>query len=452
MHSRKQLMMARFNLSMPETREMFVCCGTKFGKTLSAAVGMSGFFNLMSYGTIRHVAPFYSQTKIGMRYAEKLLPGKPHYNVNRSENVITPIDKHRSNRFEFMSGTDPERLEGEAVMRYVFDEFAKMKPETYESAQGTMTKTQGKAAYLSTPTGKNHFYQLCKAAEAEMLWCIANNKPITKLFIRARTIDNKHIPIASIEHARRNLPDRLFRQYYLAEFVDSGEVFANYHRCIFGPRLIFEYDNQLWFDESLPDDYASTAQIGIGADWGKQNDYTVFTAWDISSKRMIAFMRFRFIDYFTAVKNLVWFSQHWEDIIQIRHDKTGLGIVIDDILGQVDITHEGVTFTNKSKSTMINSLIMAFQRNIPRIPNWSEMITELDAFEVNVSEVGNFKYAASEGFHDDIVCSMILGWSIVQEHGVFGMDAITLDQLLDIEIESIDLGEPSEDFSRWRNS
>jgi hypothetical protein len=380
-----------------------------------------------------------------MRYVEKFLPGKPYYTSNKSDHTIKPLDPGRSNIFEFWHGQNPEDLEGEAVYRYLLDEAAKMKQQVYDSAQTTMTKTRGKLAAKSTPRGKGWFFAKCMEAKAEMEWCLKNGKIPTKIFITAPTSANKYIPRESIEDARRNLPDRLFRQYYLAEFVDSGDTFPYFRRAIRGPELIFEQDNHLWINQSV-----LNPQICVGADWGKQDDYTVFTAWDVTHREMVGFMRFRFIDYVTAVTNLVWFCQHWDDVLEVQHDKTGIGNVIEDLLAHSDLPYEGIVFTNREKAKWVNNLMIAFQRNIPRIPNWSEMITELDAYEVTVSEVGNFKYAAAKGFHDDIVSSMLLGWNAVERYTDTSIEVVSLDQLEKLDLDSIKLGEPTEDFEAWK--
>jgi len=237
-------------------------------------------------------------------------------------------------------------------------------------------------------------------AHAEMICCLKKGIPPTKIFIAARTDENPYIDPKVIEQQRKNLPDRLFRQYLLAEFVDSGEIFPYFKDSIFGPPLDFQYDTQLW----LHKDHAEQEQIIIGADWGKQEDFCVFTAWTVSSKMMVGFMRFRGIDYISAIKNLVWFSGKYKQILLVKHDKTGLGNVMDDALASTELPYEGVTFTNKNKSQMINSLMIAFQRHDIHIPNWPAMIKELDSFEVQVSEVGNFKYAAPQGHRHFEIC------------------------------------------------
>ena len=203
-------------------------------------------------------------------------------------------------------------------------------------------------------------------------------------------------------------------------------------------------DSQLW----LAPESDKLEDIVIGADWGKLDDYAVFTAWSVKRRRMIGFMRFRGTDYISAIKNLLWFAQQFEHVLMVYHDKTGLGEVIDDALSNTDLPYEGVTFTNKSKSTMVNDMMMAFQRHDIELPNWPSMVEELDNYTVKFSEVGNMKYAAGEG-HDDIVSSMFLGWAAVQEYAPSTIEVISLDQLEDLDLQGSDFKAADEDFYSW---
>ena len=125
---------------------------------------------------------------------------------------------------------------------------------------------------------------------------------------------------------------------------------------------------------------------------------------------------------------------------------------MDDALGNTELPYEGVTFTNKSKSDMINSLMLSFQKRDIKIPHWPEMIKELDSFEVSVNDIGTFKYAAAQGAHDDIVCSMFLAWSEVVQYAPNDMEVVSLDELQDMQIQDLlDFGdEPQDTFKNWQ--
>jgi len=431
---------------IPDLQEMWIACGTKFGKTLAGVGAYCALFPVVDDGIFRHVAPIYKQARIGMRYAQRMLPGKPHIKVNQGNHTITWTNHNKQQILEYWHGRDAESLEGDGVCHYLFDEVAKMKASVLSSAETTTTVTRGLKMGTSTPRGKNHFYVKCMEAKEVMDWCLKKGRNPTKIFISAPTRANPFVPQESIDDARKNLPDRLFRQFYEAEFVDHGDTFPFFRQAVQGELLIFEGESQLWFDEKR-NEYGSTY---VGADWGKHDDFTVFTAFCAKRRKLIGFMRFRGVDYITAMKNLVWFCGSFEGMDMLRHDKTGLGEVIDDALAETGLPYEGIVFTNKSKSHMVNGLMLAFQRKAIVLPYWETMAQELDAYEVTVSEVGNWKYAAADGFHDDIVSSMILGWSLVEEFAPTDMQVISLDQLQDISFDT-DKFSITDSFDHWRN-
>ena len=75
-HSVKQnLIMSAFMI--PGITEIYVCCGTKFGKSLSATAGLCNGIMSKQGALWRWVAPIYEQTKIGFNYCKDMLPPEP---------------------------------------------------------------------------------------------------------------------------------------------------------------------------------------------------------------------------------------------------------------------------------------------------------------------------------------------------------------------------------------
>ena len=396
--------------------EMWVACGTKFGKSFAAAAAISTK-QMTGYGLLgRWVAPIYSQTKVGFKYCRKIVPPPPHTKIDNHDLslTITALDS----RVEFKSGKFPEDLEGEGVHGgYVLDECAKMSEQVYSSAKTTVTITKSPILAISTPRAKNWFYSKCMQAKEEMEWAIARNLPPTKIFLTAASTMNPLVTQEQVEQAKRSMPDRLFRQYYLAEFVDDGSVFTGYRDTFFGSEIMTEGASQKWVDP----EYDSNTVV-IGADWAKTQDYTVFTAFDIVTRKMVGFERFHKTPYTEAIRKLVLFSRKFKDVIVVKHDKTGLGGVIDDQLSYTELPYEGVTFTNAWKANAVASLITSIEHQMIGLPRWKEMIDELEAYEVETSNTGALSYSATPGKHDDIVSSMLLSHEALLQYSDSGAD------------------------------
>lgn len=418
-HSKiQQALMTAF--TVPGLIELFMTCGTKFGKTIGASTGMSMGAHLSQYESLwRWIAPIYSQSKIGFNNCRRMLPRDVVANkANLHLTLPHPKPTHPDDQgpvIDFLSGKFPEDMEGEAVSGgYVLDECAKMVEQVYASAKTTVSVTRAPIVAISTPRGKGWFYKKCMEIEAEMKWAISKGKAPTKIFLRAPSYANPSVTQAAIDDAKRSLPDRLYRQYYEADFVDDGSVFVGFRDCVQGDELIEDHaGTQYWVDPE-----AKSKTVVIAVDWAKKMDFTVMGAFDCTADipKMVGFHRFQGLNYIDAVKELYRFSRQFKELRMVFHDKTGIGEVIDDIIAKVDIPARGIIFTNASKSSMVNDMMLTFSQKRVVLPNWPEMLQELDQFEVVTNDLGNARYNAPSGMHDDIVCMLILANAALNEY------------------------------------
>jgi len=409
-HSKKQqLIMSAFRTE--GLTKLFVACGTKFGKSIAASVCMANAALRSPHTKWRWIAPIYEQARIGMDYFRPILPPKPHSDFKDTRmRILLPYIK---TEIQFWHTKNPVSLEGAGIHGNIFDEYAKCDPAAAASAQTTVSFTGGPQMYISTPWGKNHFYSSCMEARDQMNWAFKHGRRPEMAFITARTIDNPFIDPRVIEEARKSMSERLFRQYYLAEFVDDGSTFVGFRECIQGDELDTYGDHQHWLAHD-----AKEKEVVLGIDWAKKQDYTVFTAVTHREEkpRMVGFMRFHGLGYVDALKELYNFTKKFKNITLVRHDRTGVGEAIDDMLAQFTFPFEGVVFTNQSKSAMVNQLMLTFEKKDIILANWPDMIKELESYEVITSDSGNFKYSAPSGMHDDIVSSLMLANNGVQEY------------------------------------
>jgi hypothetical protein len=400
-HSKKQEFLFTC-LSVPGIREIWCCCGTKFGKTISGSVAQINQALQCAPGSVhRWIAPIYSQTFPAIDYFKRILPPEPYRKINKADNsIILPAT---DTRFEFWHAQKPESLEGAAIRSYVFDEAARQPSSIRYSARTTTTRTKGPMLFISYPFGKkNWFWDGCNEAREHMAWSYKKGLPFEKIFIHARTIDNPHIDQAVIDQAKNDLPDRLFRQYYLAEATDEGSIFS-VSQIVYGDKIDVEGERQRWISPTAKD-----ATVVIGVDWAKTIDYTVMTAVDLSSKKIIAFDRFHKMPYTAQIKRLAKFAGMFKAVDMIIHDKTGVGQAIDDQLCYINQPFHGVTFTNQLKNELVTNLMTAIEHEQIFIPKWMEAIKELEEYELNVSSTGLPIYGAPSGKHDDIVMSIVL--------------------------------------------
>jgi hypothetical protein len=371
--------------------------------TLGATISQA-MYGITKPGTKhRWVAPIYSQTRQPLEYFQKVLPKPPHSKRNKAENSI--VLPKINTRFEFWHSQNPSSLEGDGIHSYVFDEAARQSQDIHASARTTVTKTKGPMIFISYPFGKNWFYDGCMEAKSHMEWSQKNGLPPEKIFFHARTIDNPTIDKQVIENARRELSSRQFRQFYLAEFLEDGLVFSDYTKCIYTDKLDVYGDVQQWYYEGYKD-----CHVVIGADWAKTNDYTVFLAIDMAHCRVVGFMRFHKRNYTEQVRTLGLFCRKFKTIEMVLHDKTGVGIAIDEQIAYLGIPYRGITLTNELKNEFVLKLCTGFEQSQIKIPYWSEMISELKTYEGKPNKIGTVSYNATSGKHDDIVVALFLAY------------------------------------------
>lgn len=407
-------------LNTPGLLETWCPCGTKFGKTLGGGTALSLVMPIRRQRIYRWVAPIYAQALIGARYVKRMLPPDP-FLIPLEYSVKIPAVE---TVLEFRTGEKPENLEGEGCHGYILDECSKMKEQVYASAKTTVTLTEGPILAISTPRGKNWFYHKCMEAREEMNWAINKGLKPSKIFITAPTSKNPKVKASVIEEARKSLPDRLFRQYYLAEFMDDSSVFAGFRETYYTPPLDLYDEHQLWLH---PD--SKESNVVIGADWAKTVDWTVFFAACIKTKRVIAFERFHKRPYTEAIRQLVRFSRRFKETLAVWHDKTGVGEAIDDQLAYTDLPYEGKVFTNKSKTEMVNKLITRVESKQIGLPRWNVLDLEMDAYEVTTNELGTMKYSAPSGQHDDTVSALMLTNAALEQYSEREYDIKFLEEL-----------------------
>lgn len=359
-------------------------CGRRFGKTALAkrAVVDTTLKRGLPVGVF---APTYKNISEVWRSLRETLK---QVTVDRSEQekylkVVT------GGTVECWSLDNIDSLRGRKYALAITDEAAMIRnPEYFDAViRPTLADYRGGAWFLSTPRGRNHFWQMYQYGlqEFDGQW---------KAF-HYPTSANPHIPYDEIETAQRQMPDRLFRQEYLAEFLDDGGgVFRNIRGCIYG---------EMHSLSSLPpSDYA------FGVDLGKQNDFTVIVVIDRKTNRLVYYDAFNQIDYTLQLNRLKALADRLNPSAVVIERNIG-EMFIEEAM-RLNIPVMAFQTTNASKQVLIDSLALAFEQQSITIPQDNRLIGELEAYEMERLPGGTFRYNAPQGMHDDTVIATALAW------------------------------------------
>lgn len=269
-----------------------------------------------------------------------------------------------------------------AMVRYLGDAWQ-------ASIRPTLTDYQGDAWFLSTPRGSNFFRTIYNWGQDEL-------RPDWRSW-QMPSLSNSTLPDLDkeVEAARLELPERVFRQEYLAEFIDdAGGVF----------RRVLDAATATPQTSALPDH-----SYLIGCDWGKYNDFTVLAVIDTTTKELVALDRFNQIDYQLQIPRLYALAERFKTKTIIP-EHNAMGIPLIEQLQRENYNVHPFTTTNASKAEAIDGLALAIEKGDLHIIDHPTLIADLQAYEAERLPSGMLRYSSPEGYHDDCVIALALAW------------------------------------------
>jgi hypothetical protein len=133
-------------------------------------------------------------------------------NINVNEGIVYLINGVQI----AIKGSDrPDTMLGVGLFDVILDEFSYMKPEVWERIlRPTLSDVGGRALFIGTPSGRNHFYKVYSEALEDQSgdWAA----------FTFSSADNPFIPAGEIDAARRSMSSSMFRQEYEASFETGG--------------------------------------------------------------------------------------------------------------------------------------------------------------------------------------------------------------------------------------
>ena len=360
-------------------RIVVIEAATKVGKTAGCMVWLLGKAWNDTKGGHAYwwVAPVYQQSRIAFdRMKAWMRSADPHKKVWKSHDTEQWIELSNSNRIWFRSGEDPDNLYGEDVYGAVLDEATRMREQSWHAVRSTLTATRAPVRIIGNVRGrKNWVYAMAQRADGKE---IAYHRLTAYDAVAGRVLD-----MAEVEAAKRDLPDHVFRELYLAEPADDGgNPFGidAVRRCI--------------------GEVPIAAPVVFGVDLAKSQDWTVVCGLDVDG-RVVYLDRWQ-SDWAQTRQRLTSVLGDKPSLI----DSTGVGDPIVEDLQRSLPCVTAFKFTAQSKQQLMEGLAARIQSGgIQFSDGW--LRHELEAFEFQYSRTG-VRYSAPAGFHDDGVCALAL--------------------------------------------
>lgn len=368
-----------------------VACGRRWGKTFLA---MRQAFKMMIPRYLKTglkqrvwvVAPTFPLVREDWLNAEFILKDA----IKSKHQTEMRMDVHMGT-IEFKSAErEDEGLRGAGLDGCVVDEASRVSKKSWEQGiRPALADKQGRAIFISTPKGRNWFYDIFLQGKKEGSEFKSWQYP---------TWSNPYFPQKEIEVIKQTTPDMIIKQEYEADFLeDEATVFKNVEKCIRGT-----------LEEPLPNE-----RYTIGIDLGRTEDFTVITVLKNSTAQVVHIHKTNKIDWAIQKEIIKGICSRYKRHIAYI-DSTGLGDPIEDDLRRCGVNTKSYKFTNESKQKLIEQLIVAIEQGLIGIPKCKEtefLIDEIKSFSYELLSSGKVRYQAPTGLHDDGVIS--LGLSVL---------------------------------------
>lgn len=324
------------------------------------------------------VSPIYKQSKKVFEEMVLAFEGTGVIKSNASELTITTTN---GSTLQFFSAERYDNIRGFTFDYLVCDEFAFMDEQAWTEVLRATVLVKGKKVLLiSTPKGKNHF------------WNIYNLQDVNDKYQSfTETSYNGLASKKEIDDARFTLPDHVFRQEYLAEFIDGGA--------------------SLFLNLQTNDKPEKTSRYYAGVDVGRADDYTVLSIFN-DKGQMVLIDRWRQMDWATIVRLMANKIKEYQADTLIEVNSIGDAVyeMLLNELGNSAMLSPFVT-TSKSKQDIIEQMIVSNQNKEFSILPESWLLNEFNVFTYDWNpKTRSIRYSAPNGFHDDGVMSTAIGY------------------------------------------
>ena len=353
--------------------------GRQWGKTMML-INQMFFWGFNSKGIdIGFISPTLKQSR-RVLYEMIKYSGKSNLIVfNKSELSATFIN---GSKIQFLSSEQGDAIRGFHFHIVVRDESAYMPNSYYHEIVAPMLLVKGiKDVSISTPRGRNsdHFKRYIQAQDNDLYYSYS-----------APSSSNPFMNKDILKDIKNQTPDHIWRQEYLAEFLDGGTLFSNINECV------------------KPNAKPTDRNYG-GLDIGRADDYTVLTLMNEDSEVFYC-NRWRHDEWRNIINDVVKVIDHYQAITFVEVNNQGDVFYenMRDIISDKRLLYQFTTSV-KTKPIIIEDLILSFQEKSITIPDYEWLKMELESYTFNYSKITRkVTYSAPTGLHDDGVMSLAI--------------------------------------------
>ena len=363
-------------------------CGRRWGKS------ELGKTDILQAAHLEHkrcwwVAPSYQMASQIWRDLVNTVKHLAGVKINATERRI---DLPKGGLIAIRSAHNPDKLRGDGLDFVVLDEAARMPAHIWHDViRPMLATTRGSARFLSTPNGRNWFWQRHRdGLDPQQNEWQSFHRP---------TAHSALVDPAELASIQQNTAAHIWETEYEAKFAeDRGAVFRRIKETAAPPPC----------DEPQPG-HAYVA----GVDWGRSQDYTAIAVLDASTGVMVALERFNQVGWELQRDRLANTVKRWRPKV-VWAEANSIGEPNIDALNQDGLPIRRFYTSAKSKAPLIESLALAIEREEITLLNDPVLLGELADYSLERLPNGAYRYGAPPGRHDDTVIATALAWHAAQ--------------------------------------
>ncbi len=388
-----------------------IVAGRRFGKTTYLAAKAFHFALLHRNATVLITAPSVDQARIYFDLLTSALEKHP-FDEDKPHPLKSFIAEVKNAPFPEVYLTNGSKLlvrstarggrylRGRKVHAVFVTEAAFVDDDVFENVIMPMRlDTKAKIYLESTPYARNFFFKLYQEGLRE------NNEYIKSF--HATVYDNPWIDKDEIEKQREKLPENVFSQEYMAEFVDDG-------KAVFTWNLL----KRAFDDDYEPLGYVPGHKYVIGLDIAQVQDYTVFIVLDITREpyKIAEILRFNNTTYDEIID---WANELSEKYME--HPERSLGyapVYVDATTVGRPIAEKiknavPITLSIRSKTEIIENLQLLIAQNKLKLPPSEQLLRDELRYYKYDEGSKTIRMSAPKNFHDDMVIALALAcWEV----------------------------------------
>jgi len=376
-----------------------LACGARWGKDrASIASFCKNFAEMLSESRPKFLipkvhgwllAPNFPMARQLWRELKEFWPKEWTLRKNESDHQLETVG---DGLIEVKSSDNWDHLVAVGLDALVHTEFARVRDQegVFSMLRGRLASPGrgpggkgGIAIFNSTPRGRDFFYKM-------FLWGGDPNFPDWKSF-QYPTETNPYILPGEVEAAKMTMPERLFRQEFLAEFLsDSGEIFINVDDVSIG--IIQNPERNLAY-------YAAW-------DPAQRNDWSAFGIRNERGEQVLK-ERWTGLPWTSQLDRVEYLCKRYNNA-PLSIDSTGIGETLPEAACQRGVEATGHFFSNALKEQMVTHLSLLMERRDVILLDDKDQKEELKSYTYDITKTGKISYHAIQGTHDDLVSMLLL--------------------------------------------